>query len=171
MTVGLALTVKALALEPTPSSGLVTLTVREPVLAPASTETLALSSVELTKLVDSTVTPAPKDEVAPLTKFVPLIAIVCLLAPWPRELGLVDSTVGPASTVKAAAFEPTPASGLVTVTVRAPVLAPGSTVTLAVSSVDDLKVVELTVTPAPKDDVAPLTKFAPLIVIVWLLAP
>ena len=72
---------KALAFEPTPSSGLVTLTVRAPVLAPASTETLALSSVELTKLVDSTVTPAPKDEVAPLTKRAPLIAIVCLLAP------------------------------------------------------------------------------------------
>ena len=41
----------------------------------------AVSSVALTKLVDSTVMPAPKDEVAPLTKFVPLIVIVCLLAP------------------------------------------------------------------------------------------
>ena len=93
---------KALASEPTPASGLVTVTVRVPVAAPDSTVMFAVSSVELTKLVDSTVIPAPKDEVAPLTKLVPLIVIVCLLAPWPRELGLVDSTVGPALTVEAA---------------------------------------------------------------------
>ena len=80
VTVGLALTVKALAV-PTPASGLVTVTARAPVAAPDSTLTFAVSSVELTKLVDSTVMPAPKDEVAPLTKFAPLIVTVCLLAP------------------------------------------------------------------------------------------
>ena len=79
-------------------------------------------------------------------------------------------TVGPALTVNALA-EPTPASGFVTITARVPVAAVPSTVTLAVSSVEDLNVVEATVTPAPNDAVAPLTKFLPLIAIVWLLAP
>jgi hypothetical protein len=46
-----------------------------------SIEILLDSSVELTTVVDSTVTPAPKDALAPLAKPVPLIATVCLLAP------------------------------------------------------------------------------------------
>jgi hypothetical protein len=73
---------------------LVTVTVRAPAAALADTLTVAFSSVELVKLVDSTVTPEPKDALAPLTKFLPLIATTCLLAPCPRELGLVDSTAG-----------------------------------------------------------------------------
>jgi len=74
-------------------------------------------------------------------------------------------TVGPALTVNVPA-DPTPASGFVTVTLRAPVLAPGSIVMLAISSVEDLNVVELTAIPEPNDAAAPLTKFLPLIVIV-----
>ena len=156
------MTAKALA-EPTPASGLVTITVRAPVLADASTEIVAFSSVELVKLVDSTVTPDPKDAVAPLTKLVPLIAMTCLAAPWPRELGFVEVTVGAPLTVKAFSFEPTPSSGLVTVTLRAPVVAPDSIVIFAVSSVALTNVVELTVTPVPKDALAPVMKLSPLI--------
>src|SRR5438132_14039711 len=127
LTVGLALTVKALAREPTPASVLVTVTVRAPVAAPDSTVIVAFSSVELTKLVDSTVTPAPKLELAPLTRLEEWRVGDWLLAPWPREEGLVDSTLGPALTVKALA-EPAPASVLlVTVAVRRAVAAPDST--------------------------------------------
>ena len=50
-------------------------------------------------------TPLPNDAVAPLTKFVPLIVMSWLVAPCPRELGLVDSTVGPRLTVKPLASE------------------------------------------------------------------
>src|SRR5690348_2897603 len=108
--VGPALTSKAPASEPAPASGFVTVTARAPVAAPDSTLIVAFSSVELAKLVDSTVIPVPEnDTLAPLWKLAPLTTITCLAAPWPRELGLADSTVGPASTVKPATSEPTPA--------------------------------------------------------------
>lgn len=81
MMFGPALTVNAPASEPTPPSVFVTLTTRVPGLAADSIEILLDSSVELTTVVDSTVTPAPKDALAPLAKPVPLIATVCLLAP------------------------------------------------------------------------------------------
>ncbi len=156
--------------EPAPPSALVTVTVRAPVLAPASIVTLAVSSVEDLNVVELTAMPEPKDEVAPLVKPLPLIATVWATAPWPRELGLVLVTVGAAVIVKALA-EPVPPSALVTETVRAPVLAPASIVMLAVSSVEDLSVVELTVTPAPKEAVAPLVKPEPLIATVCPTAP
>ena len=64
------------------------------------------------------------------------------------------------------------ASGLVTVTVRAPVVAIDAIVMFAVSWVALTNVVELTVIPAPKDAARPpLTKLVPLIVTVWLAAP
>ena len=81
-------------------------------------------------------------------------------------------TVGAALTVKAFDSEPAPSSGLVTVTVRAPVLADAVMLMLAVSSVEEMKLVELTVMPAPENvTAAPLTKPVPLIVIGWFDAP
>jgi len=67
---------------------------------------------------------------------------------------------------------PVPASWLVAVMLRAPVAAFAATLTFAVSSVEDLNVVEFTVTPVPENAAtAPLEKCEPVIVIVWLLAP
>jgi hypothetical protein len=115
-----------------------------------------------------------RDAVNPLTKFAPVIGTAasppCGTAAGDPSLG--ELTVGPAFTTKPLASEPVPASvEFVTVTVRAPVAAPDSTVTFAVSSVALTKLVDSTVMPAPKDEVAPLAKFLPLIVIVCLLAP
>ena len=62
----------------------------------------------------------PKDEVAPLTKFEPLI-VTFSVPPTSPELGVAEVTVGPALTVKISPLVPTPASPLVTVTVRLPV--------------------------------------------------
>jgi hypothetical protein len=101
-----------------------------------------------------------------------LIVIVWPLAPCPRELGLVDSTLGAASIVKMLVPVPAPASGLVIVTLRAPVAALPATLMFAVSSVEDLNVVELTVTPLPEIVVvAPLRKCEPVTVIACSLAP
>jgi hypothetical protein len=63
-------------------------------------------------------------------------------------------------------------SGFVTVTLPAPVVAPEAIVMFAVKDVALLNVVELTVIPAPENDAdAPLTKFVPLIVTLWLVEP
>jgi hypothetical protein len=95
-----------------------------------------------------------------------------LAAPWPRELGLVDETVGPTFTVKQLAHEPFPASGFVTVRLLVPVVAFPATVMLAVSEVAETNVVEFTVIPVPeKEAEAPLTKFVPVTVMSWLAAP
>ncbi len=84
----------------------------------------------------------------------------------------MELTVGPVFTVKQLLHEPFPASGLVTVTFPAPVVAPAETVMLAVSEVEDTKVVEFTVIPDPeKADVAPEANPVPVIVMFWLLAP
>ena len=75
-------------------------------------------------------------------------------------------------TVNAFVPVPAPESGLVTVTLRAPVAAELATLTISVSSVEDLNVVELTVTPVPENAAeAPLSKCEPVIVTVWLTAP
>ena len=172
VTFGAASTVKAPDNESAPPSLFVTVTVRAPVLANELIEILAVSSVELTTVVDSTVMLDPeKDALAPLAKPVPLIVIDWPLAPCAREPGLTDSTFGAALTMNAFASEPTPASGLVTATVRGPGLAPESIEIFADSSVEDLNVVELTVMPEPNEGLALLEKPPPLIVIVWSVAP
>ena len=75
-------------------------------------------------------------------------------------------------TVKQALQEPIPASGFVTVTLRAPVAAPAAIMMFAVSCVELTKVVELTVMPLPeKVTLAPLTKLVPFTVTFWLVAP
>ena len=124
MTVGAALTVKIPVLVAVVPSPLVSVTLRVPVGAPEVIVMLAVSEVELTKVVELTVIPVPeKVAAAPLTKFVPVIVMLWLVAPWPRDAGLVEVTVGATFTVKTLAPVPTPASGLVTVTLRTPMVA------------------------------------------------
>ena len=73
--------------------------------------------------------------------------------------------VGPASTLKPLLSVAVPPSGLVTVTLRAPVAALAATDTVTVSCVPLLKVVG-PVTPVPENDtVAPFTNPVPVIVI------
>jgi hypothetical protein len=146
-----------------------------PVVAFPATVMLAVSEVELTNVVEFTVIPVPENETAspePLSKLVPVIVMFWLVAPCPRELGLVDVTVGPALTVNAPVAVATSPSGLVTETLRDPVPALPAIVMLAVSEVELTKLTELTVIPDPENPtVAPDTKLVPVIVIVWLVAP
>jgi hypothetical protein len=149
---------------------LVIVTVRAPVVAFPASVMLTVSEVALTNVVEFTVMPGPENETAspgPLSKPLPVIVIVWLDAPWPRELGLVEVTVGAAFTVKAPVAVATSPSGLVTETLRDPVAALPEIVMLAVSEVELTKLTELTVIPEPeKPTVAPETKFVPVIVIV-----
>ena len=154
-----------------PPSGFVSVTVWLPRLAPDSIVMLAISSVEDLNVVELTTMPDPNEDVAPLTKPLPLIATDSL-PPRSPELGLTDVTFGAASTVKAPDSESDPPSVFVTVTARAPVLANELIEILTVSSVELRTVVDSTVMPDPeKDGLAPLAKPVPLIVIVWPLAP
>jgi hypothetical protein len=101
-----------------------------------------------------------------------VIVTLKLVAPLSPELGLVEVTVGAALTVNTFVPVPAPASGLVTVTLRVPVVAPDAIVMFAVSDVALTNVVELTVIPVPENDAdAPLTKPVPVIVTLWLVAP
>jgi hypothetical protein len=174
LTVGPALTVKPFVLVPTPASPFVSVTSRVPTVAVAETVMLAVSCVELTKVVELTVIPFPNEEAseAPLTKPLPPIVMLWLVAPWPRLLGLVELTVGAALTVKMPVAVPAPLSGFVTVTFRAPVVAPEDTLMFAVSEVALLNVTELTVMQVPENvTFAPLTKPVPLMVMLWFDAP
>jgi hypothetical protein len=166
-TVGAALTVKAEVLVAVLPSPLVIETSRAPVLAVEETVTLAVSWVELLNVVELTVIPDPNDaaSVGPLMKPVPVIVMFWLVAPCPRELGLSEEIVGAALTLKTPLPVPTPASGLVTVTLPAPVLAVEEMLMFAVSWVELTNVVELTVIPEPENTaLAPLTKPVPVMV-------
>ena len=156
-------------------SPLVTVRLRAPVVAFDAIVMSAVSEVALTNVVELTVMPVPENATAsdpPLSKFAPVIVIVWLLAPCPRELGLVDVTVGAGLTVNAAVAVATSPSGLVTETLRDPVAALPEIVMLAVTEVELTKLTELTVIPDPENPtVAPDMKLVPVIVIVWLVAP
>jgi hypothetical protein len=79
----------------------VTLTEREPVDAPDEIVTFAESWVALANELEFTVIPVPEnDTVAPETNPVPVTVTVWLAAPWPREEGLVEATVGAESVVR-----------------------------------------------------------------------
>jgi hypothetical protein len=83
-------------------------------------------------------------------------------------------TLGAALTVKMPVPVALVVSGFVAVTLRAPMLAFEAIVMFALTSVELTKLVELTVMPVPENEAArpvPLSKFVPLIVTVWLLAP
>ena len=96
------------------------------------------------------------------------------MAPWPRDDGLVEVTVG--AGVDREDARPG-GQGAVTVGDRDVARSRrGRTqmVMLAVSEVALTKVVELTVIPVPEKEVArgtPVTKLVPVIVMVWLVAP
>src|SRR5437867_11509564 len=84
------------------------------------------------------------------------------------ELGSVPVTVGLGLTVKHPVHEPDWVSVLVTVTLRAPVVAVGVIVMLAVTWVVSTKVVEFTVMPVPENDAtAPWAKFVPMTETSW----
>jgi hypothetical protein len=152
---------------------LVTVTLLAAAAAVEATVTVAVSWVELTKVVELTVMPVPENEaVAPLTKPVPLIVMLWLLAPCPSELGLVEETVGAGLTVKPPLLVAVLPSPLVIDTSRGPVAADADTVTFALSWVALVKVIELTVIPDPNEAASePLMKPVPVIVMAWLLAP
>lgn len=93
----------------------VTLKSLVPGTALLATLILAVTTVELTQVVEWTVIPAPNEAVAPFEKLVPLMVMSSFEAPWPRELGVLDVTLGAAAaTLKQAEHDLTPWSGFVT---------------------------------------------------------
>jgi hypothetical protein len=151
--------------------GSVTVMLRAPTVAPVVRVMLTVIWVLLLKVVELTVMPDPENAtVAPLTKKLPVMAMFWLVAPWPRELGVAEATVGTDATVKQFEHEPAPVSGFVTVMLRVPVVALVAIVMLTVIWVLLLKVVELTVMPDPENvTVAPLTTLAPVIETLWVV--
>ena len=100
VTVGPVFTVNLELPVPDPVSGFVTVTLRAPVVAFAAIVMLAVTWVALFHVVEFTVMPVPENDAAnpaPLMKPVPVIATFWLVAPWPRDAGLTDVTVGRAS--------------------------------------------------------------------------
>src|SRR5690349_11251342 len=116
--------------------------------------------------------PVPENvNTAPVWKPVPVIVTEC---GWPSrrtELGLTPVIVGATLTVNAFASVATRASGAVTPTVRAPVVALDDTLITAVSLVALLTVTVPTVMPEPNDTVSHVAKPVPLIVMLWFVAP
>src|SRR5919204_229136 len=154
VTVGAPFTVNTPVPAPMPVSGFVTVTSRAPVVALVAMVMLAVSVMLDTNVVELTVMPVPEnDTVAPDTKLVPVTVTFWLVAPWPREFGVVAVTSGAALIVK----QPVQVAGvdpslLLTVTSRLSGLASALMVMLAVSEVLDPNVVELTVMPVPEND-------------------
>src|SRR5689334_17377168 len=88
--------------------------------------------------------------------------------PLGSEAVVID---GAAFTVNAPVFVTVAVSGFVTVTSRAPVVAPAAMSMFAVSFEALLNVVEFTVMPEPENEAtAPFWKLVPLIVMFWLTA-
>jgi hypothetical protein len=80
---------------------LVTVTSRAVVGAFDAIEMLATTSVDETKVVELRVIPVPEKEiVAPFEKPEPCTVTFWFVAPCPSELGVVDVTAGPGTTVK-----------------------------------------------------------------------
>jgi hypothetical protein len=116
-------------------------------------------------VTELTVTPPENETVAPLAKLVPF-TVTFWVVPCATDDGLTEVTVGPLFTVKqpeqVAGAEP---SLFVTLTLRAPVVAPELMVMLAVRWLEFTKVVEFTVIPVPENDAAaPFTKLVPVTV-------
>ena len=137
--------------------------------------TLTVSEVAELNVVEFTVIPEPEnDTAAPDKKFVPVIVKCSFDVPRLCELGLTEVTVGAPFTVNPA-FSVTP--------LRRCRCCPRSRhgrrwwhpsvrVTLTVSWVDELNVVEFTVIPVPENDTAaPDTNPVPVIVKFWFDAP
>jgi hypothetical protein len=146
--------------EPVPLSGLITFTVLPPVVVPEEIVILAVSLVELTKVVEITVMPDPNLAMAPDRNLEPRTSTdrVVPLAPL---FGEVDVTTGEGLIVRHPAHVVEPAT-VMTVTSRGPTAAVASAFTLIVSLMLLMKVVETTVTPVPDTDVvAPAWKLLP----------
>jgi hypothetical protein len=170
-----AVTENPLVNVPTCASGLVTVTLRFPTVAPATMVRLAVILVLEVNAHEVTVMPAPKLHVAPLTKFVPLTATPLTDAPCAALFGLTEVTVGAGSaagfTVKPFVNVAVCPSVFFTVTVRAPVVAAAAIVMLAVTFVAELNVHVFTVMPAPKLQTGPLRKFVPVSTTLPSVAP
>jgi hypothetical protein len=171
--VGAGFTVNADEAVIVPASGLVRIRSRAVAAAPPATETLIVSEVALLNVTLLTVIPVPlKEAVMPSTKPVPTTSRAWLDEPCGRLTGVTEVKAGAAFTVKAPFAVTVPPSVLVIVRFRADTVALGAMVTLAVSEVALLKVVEFTVIPVPlKVTAAPVTKPVPVIVRSWLADP
>src|ERR1700747_3524963 len=137
---------------------------------------LAVSGVAELKAQEFTVIPVPKLQVAPLWKLLPLIITLGRFCPCAPELGLTELTVGggggpAAGTEKPLVSAPLCVSGLVTVTLRVPVVALALMEMFAVSCVAELNAQEFTVIPAPKLQVAPLWKLLPAMITLVRFCP
>ena len=89
-----AVTVKPLLSVPLCVSGLVTVTLRVPVVAVELMVMFAVNCVEELKAQEFTVMPVPKLQVAPLWKLLPVMATFGKFCPCAPELGLTELTVG-----------------------------------------------------------------------------
>ena len=165
--VGAAVTVKQLeqvtAEEP---SAFRTVKLRGPVTA-AVLLRVAVICVELTTTTFETVMSLLKLTVGPERNPVPEIVTLRPDAPWPMVFGSTPLTVGNGFTVKQPTHEDEPPSlELVTMTLRAPAVAPEDTLIDKVICVALSTVVVLTVIPVPENvtDV-PLGKLKPVPVI------
>lgn len=141
----------------------VTVTLRAPVAAATSTVNVAVSEVPLVTLTLLTVTALPLTltVVAPAWKFVPVRVMVCdpLCAP---VLGERPVSVG-ADGLTVKLWVPLVPPDVVTLTVRAPRVAPEAIVKSAVIDVALTTAMLATVTPVPLTAiVAPETKFVPV---------
>ncbi|HNI36615.1 MAG TPA: hypothetical protein PLV93_14530, partial [Microthrixaceae bacterium] len=172
-TLGPAFTVKTEAVV-VPVSGLVTVTLREPVVAVVPIVMFARRRVADTKVVEFTVMPVPGNvTAAPFTKWLPSTSTTWLVAPWPRFEGLVLETTGLGLTVKALFAVTEPESPVFWIVMfRRPVAAVSPIETLTVSCVELFTVTLLTVTPEPLNDTAAgSTKLVPVMTTFWLVVP
>jgi hypothetical protein len=156
-----------------PASGFVTVRSRAPGAALEAMVTLSVSWVAELRVVEFTVIPALENEaVAPSAKPVPDTVSVWLAADCPRLDGVGAATVGPTLTVKQPVQVKACESVFVTVTSRAPGVAPAATDTSTVACVVDTNDVECTVIPPPENEnTKPRAKLEPVIVNVCDDAP
>jgi hypothetical protein len=68
-------------------------TFREPSVAVAKTVMFAVNCVEELSTHELTVIPAPKPQVAPLVKLLP-VSVTLMVCPWRPELGLEAVSIG-----------------------------------------------------------------------------
>ena len=146
--------------EPVPLSGLTTFTVLTPVVVPEAIVILAVSLVELTKVIEFSVMPAPNLAVAPAWKREPRMSTE-RVAPLAPVFGEVDVGAGAGVIVRHPVHVAEPAP-VITVTFRAPMGAVAVAFTLMVNLMLLTKAVETTVTPDPDTEVvAPDWKLVP----------
>jgi len=156
---GAAVTVNPFVNIPLCASVFVTVTVRAPGEAAAPTVILEVIEVAEFKLQVLTVTPVPKEQVGPVKKPVPVIAIL-VVAPCCALVGVIEVTVGTGFTkgvtVKEDTAVPVCPSGFMIAILRSPRVVLAASVMFAVICVTELKIQLLMVILAPKLQVAPL---------------